>query len=126
MSWIALKITLWITFKLNIIIMEKLFATGQFTNESLTALEEKALSSLIKGLQAEPGFSDMEAIDIARDTGIPPRKLRSVISSLVKKEYIYVEPTENWGSHARQTPSYEIIHLQESKWYLHPEWKSKK
>jgi hypothetical protein len=104
--------------------MEKLFATGQFTNEKLTALEEQALSSLIKGLYAEPGFSDMDANDIAKDSGIPTRKLRGVLASLVKKEYIFIEPTENWGSHGRKLPAYEIIYLKESKYYLHPEWKS--
>ena len=104
--------------------MGKLFGTGQFTNENLTALEEQTLTSLINSLYAEPGFSDVDANDIAKDTGIPTRKLRGVLASLVKKEYIHIEATENWSSYGRKLPSYELIYLKESKWYLHPEWKS--
>lgn len=93
--------------------MAKLFATGQFTTENLTAMEEKALSALIDGLYAEPGFSDVDANDIAKWTGIPTRNIRGVLSSLIKKDYIQIDDPGT---------GYQIIYLNDSKWYLHPEW----
>jgi len=94
--------------------MEKLFATGQFaTEKNLTALEEKVLSALIDGLYAEPGFSDVDANDITRDTGIPTRKIRGVLSSLIKKDYINIDDPGT---------GYQIIYLNYNRWYLHPNW----
>jgi len=94
--------------------MAKLFATGQFaTEKNLTALEEKVLSALIDGLYAEPGFSDVDAHDIARDINIPTRSVRGALSSLIKKDYINID---NPGT------GYQIIYLNYNKWYLHPQW----
>ena len=93
--------------------MEKLFATGQFATEDLTAMEEKVLSELIHGLYAEPGFSDVDAHDLTRATGIPTRNIRGVLSSLIKKDYINIDDPGT---------GYQIIYLNDSKWYLHPEW----
>jgi sugar-specific transcriptional regulator TrmB len=95
--------------------MAKLFATGQFTTENLTAMEEKALSALIEGLYAEPGFSDVDANDLSQWTGIPTRNIRGVISSLIKKGYITIDDSCGNGI-------YQLIYLNENKWYLHPEW----
>jgi len=93
--------------------MAKLFATGQFKNENLTAMEEKVLASLIHGLYAEPGFSDVDAHDLTKDTGIPTRTIRGVLSSLIKKDYINIDDPGT---------GYQIIYLNYNKWYLHPEW----
>jgi hypothetical protein len=94
--------------------MAKLFATGQFaTEQNLTALEEKVLSALIDGLYAEPGFSDVDANDLAAWTKIPTRNIRGVISSLIKKDYINIDDPGT---------GYQIIYLNYNRWYLHPQW----
>ena len=88
-------------------------------NLSLTPLEQQVLTSLIDGLYAEPGFSDIDAKDIAQETGIDTKVVRGVISSLVKKGIVDVEQTSTYGA-----PTYQIIYLREKYWYLHPEWKN--
>jgi DNA-binding MarR family transcriptional regulator len=83
---------------------------------SLTANEQKVLTAFINGLYAEPGFSDVDAIDLAKWTGISTRSIRGVLSSLVKKGYLNIDEANDAG--------YVIIYLAESKYYLHPEWKN--
>ena len=51
----------------------------------LTKLEETILSCLIDGLYAEPGFSDVDAKDIASEIGIDIKSVRGGVGSLVKK-----------------------------------------
>jgi len=82
---------------------------------NLTALEKKVLETLINNLYAEPGFSDVDASDLSRDTLIPMDEIRGVISSLVKKGIIIVD--DNGAG-------YQIIYLDEDYYYLHPEWKN--
>ena len=84
----------------------------------LTALEQSTLQSLIRGLYAEPGFSDVDAHDLSRATGIATRSLRGVLSSLVQKGYISIDEANDAG--------YVIIYLNESKYYLHPEWRNER
>jgi hypothetical protein len=86
------------------------------SNTSLTANEQKVLTSFIKGLYAEPGFSDVDANDLAQWTGISTRSIRGVLSSLVKKGYLNIDEENHAG--------YVIIYLAESKYYLHPEWRT--
>jgi hypothetical protein len=88
-------------------------------NLSLTKLEQTVLENLISNLYAEPGFSDVDAKDISRETGIPTKSIRGVLSSLVKKEIISLEETDTYGA----PEQYVIIYLNPSHWYLHPEWK---
>jgi hypothetical protein len=88
-------------------------------NLSLTKLEQTVLENLISNLYAEPGFSDVDAKDISRETGIPTKSIRGVLSSLVKKEIISLEETNTYGA----PEQYVIIYLNPSHWYLHPEWK---
>jgi transcription initiation factor IIE alpha subunit len=88
-------------------------------NLSLTILEHTVLENLISNLYAEPGFSDVDAKDISRETGIPTKSIRGVLSSLVKKEIISLEETDTYGA----PEQYVIIYLNPSHWYLHPEWK---
>jgi transcription initiation factor IIE alpha subunit len=88
-------------------------------NLSLTILEHTVLENLISNLYAEPGFSDIDAKDISRETGIPTKSIRGVLSSLVKKEIISLEETDTYGA----PEQYVIIYLNPSHWYLHPEWK---
>lgn len=85
-------------------------------NLSLTARETVVLESLIGGLYAEPGFSDVDAHDLARWTSIPTKSIRGVLSSLVKKGIIMIDNSCGNGE-------YELIYLNDGYHYLHPEWK---
>ena len=86
----------------------------------LTKLEETILSCLIDGLYAEPGFSDVDAKDIALEVGINIKSVRGGVGSLVKKGLIWVEETETWGIPKSQ--QFQIIYLRKEYHYLHPEW----
>lgn len=79
----------------------------------LTQLEAQVLKSLINQLYAEAGFSDVDAKDIANDTKISIKSVRGALGSLVKKDVITID---NNGA------GYEIIYLNRSHYYLHPEW----
>jgi len=90
------------------------------TNKTeFTQLEEQVLNALIENLYAEPGFSDVDANDLAEATGIPTKQVRGVLSSLIKKGVVTLDRTDNWGAE-----NYVIVYLNEAYWYLHPEWKS--
>jgi DNA-binding MarR family transcriptional regulator len=82
---------------------------------NLTQLEEQVLQNLIDSLYAEPGFSDVDAKDIACDTGIDIKSVRGVLSSLVKKDIIEIVGNDS---------GYQIIYLNESHYHLHPRWKN--
>ena len=82
-----------------------------------TQLEDKVLSSFIKELYAEPGFSDVSPQDLAKITKIPMSSLRGILGSLSKKGAIDIWDKEDLGSDA------DIVYLQEAFYYLHPEWK---
>jgi predicted transcriptional regulator len=84
-------------------------------NLSLTALETQVLEAFIDGLYAEPGYSDIDAHDIAKQTGIPTTSVRGVLSSLVKKGIVQLDENDS---------KYVIIYLMEQFWYLHPTWKN--
>ena len=83
----------------------------------LTQLEAQVLKSLINGLYAEPGFSDVDAKDIAEWISTPIKTVRGAVGSLVKKDVITIE---NNGA------GYEIIYLNPEHYYLHPEWKNER
>ncbi len=84
-------------------------------NLSLTALENQALECLINNLYAEPSFSDVDANDISRQTKIPMKSIRGVLSSLTKKGIITID--DNGAG-------FQIVYLCEQFWYLHPTWKN--
>jgi hypothetical protein len=84
--------------------------------ENLTAMEAKVLDSLISMLYAEEGFSDVDANDLSQDTGIPTRKIRGVLSSLVQKGYVFIDDP---GA------GFQIVYLANEKYHLHPEWSKK-
>lgn len=87
---------------------------------SLTSMEQQVLEAFIGELYAEPGFSDVDANDLSRITGIPTKSIRGVLSSLVKKGIVWLSETETFGA-AKQ---YVLIYLSESHYYLHPRWKA--
>jgi predicted transcriptional regulator len=86
-------------------------------NLQLTALETQVMECLIANLYAEPGFSDVDAHDISRQTKISTRSIRGVLSSLVKKNLITIDNS------CSSDGAYELIYLNPGYWYLHPEWK---
>jgi DNA-binding MarR family transcriptional regulator len=86
----------------------------------LTTLENQVLECLIDNLYAEPGFSDVDANDIANQTKISTKIIRGTLSSLVKKGIVHLEETNTYGAERQ----YVLIHLNQSFWYLHPQWKT--
>ena len=90
------------------------------TNTNFTPLEEQVLTALIDNLYAEPGFSDVDAKDIAHATKLDTKTIRGVLSSLVKKEAISIEETDTWG--VPKSQQYQIIYLREAYYHLHPRW----
>ena len=85
----------------------------------LTQLETQVLKELISELYAEPGFSDVDANDIAQSINLSSKIIRGVLGSLSQKGIIDIEATDTYGSE-----SYQIIYLNYNHWYLHPEWKN--
>jgi hypothetical protein len=90
--------------------------TQNIDKENLTVLEKQTLQAIINGLYAEPGFSDMDVNDLVRPVGKSSRVLRGVLSSLIKKGYIYIDDSCSSGN-------YQLIYLTESYYHLHPSWK---
>lgn len=80
---------------------------------NLTEMETATMESLISLLYAEPGFSDVDAKELSRDTGIPMNSIRGVLSSLTKKGLIGIDDP---GA------GFQIVYLMEQFYYLHPEW----
>ena len=88
------------------------------TQINLTDLEQTLLTELISGLYAEEGFSDVDAKDLARGTGINIKIVRGALGSLVKKGIVSIEQTDNWGAEEQ----FQLIYLNEDYWYMHPRW----
>ena len=78
----------------------------------LTEMEAQCMQSLINGLYAEAGFSDVDATDIADDTGIPKKSVRGVLANLVKKGLITIDDPGT---------GYQIIYLKPEWYHLHSE-----
>ena len=76
---------------------------------NLTELESKTLQSLIDGLYAEPGYSDVDANDIAKDLGISTKIIRGALGSLVKKGIVTLDENDS---------KYVIIYLNTEYWGL--------
>lgn len=83
---------------------------------NLTEKETIVLLEFIDQLYAEPGFSDVSPQDLQEYTQIPMSSLRGVLGSLVKKDIISIMDKEDQYSEA------DIVYLNESFYYLHPEW----
>jgi DNA-binding MarR family transcriptional regulator len=76
---------------------------------NLTELESKTLQSLIDGLYAEPGYSDVDVKDISEDLGIDTKIIRGALGSLVKKEIVQIDTNDS---------GYDIIYLNTKYWPL--------
>ena len=57
----------------------------------LTVNESQTLEALINSMYAEYLFSDVDINDLSEITNIPTKKLRGVVSSLVKKNLVEKE-----------------------------------
>tara|TARA_R110002012_G_scaffold101145_1_gene239987 strand:- start:6760 stop:7524 length:765 start_codon:yes stop_codon:yes gene_type:complete len=76
--------------------------TDMITLVKLTDMEKRVMSKLVdEGLWynwgSEPSFSDVTPQELSKATGIEGRKLRGVLSSLTKKDLLYVEDMSDWG-----------------------------
>jgi predicted transcriptional regulator len=80
----------------------------------LAQLEEQVLGSLISQLYAEPGYSDVDHDDISHDIKVDIRSVRGALGSLVRKGIIGIDMNDS---------GYKIIYLNETYWYLHPQWR---
>jgi len=76
---------------------------------NLTELESKTLQSLVDGLYAEPGYSDVDVHDISEDLGIDTKVIRGVLGSLVKKGIVQIDTNDS---------KYDIINLRTKYWGL--------
>ena len=70
--------------------------TDMITLVKLTDMEKRVMSKLVDGglwynWGSEPTFSDVTPQELSEATGIEGRKLRGVLSSLTKKDLLYVE-----------------------------------
>ena len=84
--------------------------------ENLTVLEKQTIQSFINDLYAEPGFSDVSPQDLSRLTKIPMKSLRGVLGSLVQKGYVSIADGKDMQLDC------DIVYLDESFYYLHPNW----
>lgn len=66
----------------------------------LTKFEEKALFSLFDHMQIDEDsvWSWAEVSDISEHTGIPIKKMRGVIASLIRKEIVYIDDVDGDGT----------------------------
>jgi predicted DNA-binding transcriptional regulator len=76
---------------------------------NLTKLETKTMNAFVGSLYAEPGFSDVDANDIANELGISTKIIRGALGSLVKKGIIAID--ENGCG-------FDIIYLHKPYWSL--------
>jgi len=75
--------------------------TDMITLVDLTDMEKKVMSKLVdQGMWynwgSEPTFSDVQPEELMDATGIEGRRLRGVLSSLTKKNMLYVEDMSDW------------------------------
>ena len=66
----------------------------------LTKFEEKALFSLFDHMQIDEDsvWSWAEVSDISEHTGIPIKKMRGVIASLIRKGIVYIDDVDGDGT----------------------------
>lgn len=79
----------------------------------LTVNEAQTLEALINSMYAEYNYSDVDINDLSQITNIPTKKLRGVVSSLIKKDL--VEKYDNG--------EYVILYLTEIVAGYVPEWR---
>lgn len=88
---------------------------------NLTELETKFMEAFIGDLYAEPGFSDINLKDMVKATGIPMRRIKGVLGSLVNKGIVWTMSDVELGI-PRSEGVGEIIYLSSNYENLHSEW----
>ncbi len=82
---------------------------------NLTDMEKKVLTAFVNRLQLrEPGFSDVGYDDLVKNTEIDSKKIRGVLSSLIKKNLIWIANKEEYQFEC------DLIYLREEYYYLIP------
>jgi predicted transcriptional regulator len=71
----------------------------------ITKLEKQVLDTIVSSMDAEMGFSNIEAADVSADSGIVINVVKGVLGSLVKKGIIFIN--EDWGNIIYLTSRYE-------------------
>jgi len=84
--------------------------TDMITLVQLTDMENQVMAKLVDGglwynWGSEPSFSDVTPQELSEATGIEGRKLRGVLSSLTKKNMLYVEDMSCW-----QRKNFKIVY----------------
>ncbi len=93
-----------------------LVAAFELPANDFTEKENKVLKALILSLYAEPGFSDVEAQELATQTGLTVYAVGGVLSSLLEKGVISTD-----DSHGLDDVG-ALIYLTEGYYWLHPVW----
>jgi hypothetical protein len=86
----------------------------------VTKLEKQVLEALASLMYEELGFSDAGHLEVAEATGLTPRVIRGVASSLVKKGLIDIDDREGEGY--KNNPEMHIWYLREKVMGLVPHW----
>jgi hypothetical protein len=87
-------------------------------NLDLTDKEQNVLTALIDGLYAEPGFSDIDAQDLAKATELNKNAVGGVLTSLQAKGIVWVSEPEYWFGKL-EIPA--LVYLCSDYYYLHPD-----
>lgn len=87
---------------------------------TVTGLEKQVLEAMANGMYAELGFSDIGLLEIMEDTGLHPKVLRGVASSLIKKGLIEIDDRQ--GTEFHKDSTMHIWYLRERVLGLVPHW----
>ena len=89
---------------------------------TVTQLEKEVLEALAHEMYAEPGFSDAGLGEVVKGSGLPVNVVRGVMSSLIKKDLLYVwDRVGDWGVNAKD-PYTHIWYLTSKTKGLVSEW----
>lgn len=86
-----------------------------------TDKEKAVLKSLINGLYAEPGFSDVTVSDLITDE-LNSNAVRGVLSSLTEKTVVWSDDEYRVSTDSGEMDGEVIMYLNENFYGLHKEW----
>lgn len=84
----------------------------------VTKLEEKVIRAIANAMYGELGFSDVYASDIADEINISIKRVRGVVSSLIKKNLLHVDDNEMF-----KIENEYVLYLDDSLYGLVPHWR---
>ena len=91
------------------------------TATKLTKKETVFVTALVKGLYAEPGFSDVCPSDLFEVCG-GDKAVAGLIGSLEKKGVIWIDDDQCHERYILDRAPMMFIHLEEDHYYLHARW----